>query len=264
MSELWSSSWSLGQSMLASQVHAIFPTQTFLAKSDILSTWHVCHGVSSDAGRVQITDTQGADTTFPSDLPVPQDDGAADHLQGTTIPSMALKSTSGTTVDVSTFAGLTIIFCYPRTGAPGETVPESWNVIPGARGCTPQACSFRDLSRELLGLGVSHIFGCSTQDTAYQQEVKGRTHLPFQLLSDEDLSLLNALKLPSMEWEGRKLIRRLTMAVEDGKIIKVWYPVFPPDANARQVCEWLEKEFGGRENLSTSFESQTLRNLQHR
>lgn len=143
-------------------------------------------------------------------------------------------------------------------------MPDSWNAIPGARGCTPQACSFRDLSRDLLGLGVSHIFGCSTQDTSYQQEVKDRTHLPFQLLSDEQLELVSALKLPTFDWEGNKVIRRLTLAVEDGKIIKIWYPVFPPDANAGQVRDWLSKEYSGRASLSTGHESQTLRNVQHR
>ncbi|KAF5378537.1 hypothetical protein D9615_007192 [Tricholomella constricta] len=177
---------------------------------------------------------------FPSNLPVPVDDGACAHLNGITLPSFTLTSTSAGTVDLSSLKGLTIVFCYPRTGAPGETVPESWNLIPGARGCTPQACSFRDTSAELRGLGVSHIFGFSTQDTAYQAELKERLHLPYDLLSDEELKWAEALKLPTFEWEGRRLVKRLAIAVEDGKIVKTWYPIFPPDRSAHEVIEWLK------------------------
>ena len=129
------------------------------------------------------------------------DDGACNHLTGSTFPSISLPSTSGSTVDLSTLSGLTILFCYPRTAAPGETVPDAWNSIPGARGCTPQNCAFRDLSREMLELGVSHLLGCSTQDTAYQQELRERVHLPYQLLSDERLELVKGLKLPTFEFE---------------------------------------------------------------
>ncbi|KAJ4336558.1 hypothetical protein N0V95_008584 [Ascochyta clinopodiicola] len=180
-----------------------------------------------------------AHTTFPSDLPVPQDDGACSHLTGFKIPSVCLSSTSGHQVDVSTLSGLAIIFCYPRTGAPGETIPDEWNIIPGARGCTPQACSFRDEMDELRKLGVNTIFGVSTQDTPYQAEVKSRVHLPYDLLSDADLKFTKALKLPTFEWQGKELIKRLALAVEDGQITKIWYPVFPPDANAKQVVAWL-------------------------
>lgn len=150
-----------------------------------------------------------------------------------------MPSTSGDRVDVSSLQGLAIIFCYPRTGAPGEVVPDEWNVIPGARGCTPQACGFRDEMGELRKLGVNAIFGVSTQDTPYQHEVKVRVHLPYELLSDADLDFATALNLPTFEWQGKKLIRRLALAVEDGQIIKVWYPVFPPDANAKEVVAWL-------------------------
>lgn len=181
------------------------------------------------------------DQTFPEDLPVPKDDGAADHLLNAKIPSISLPATSGSKVDLSTLEDLTIVFCYPRTGAPGETIPDSWNLIPGARGCTPQACSFRDLNKELSLLGVKQIFGLSTQDTPYQQEVKERVHLPFELLSDEKLELVQALNLPTFEWEGKQITKRLTMAVEDGEIVKVWYPVFPPDRNAADVVAWLEE-----------------------
>jgi peroxiredoxin len=179
------------------------------------------------------------DTSFPSDLPVPQDDGACKHLDGFKIPSVSLSSTSGDQVDVSKLAGLAIIFCYPRTGAPGEQIPDEWNVIPGARGCTPQACSFRDEMGELRSRGVNTIFGVSTQDTPYQAEVKTRVHLPYELLSDADLQFTEALKLPTFEWQGKILIKRLALAVQDGQIVKVWYPVFPPDANAKEVVAWL-------------------------
>jgi peroxiredoxin len=145
--------------------------------------------------------------------------------------------------------------------APGEIVPDEWNAIPGARGCTPQACSFRDASDEFLKLGVSHIFGVSTQDTPYQQELKERIHLPYQILSDEKLELVKALKLPTFDWHGSSLIKRLTLAVEDGRIENVWYPVFPSDKNAGEVLEWL-KSRTGRENISTSQENDMLRNMQ--
>ncbi|GLB44291.1 putative redoxin [Lyophyllum shimeji] len=176
---------------------------------------------------------------LPPNLPVPVDDGACAHLTGIEVPSIPLSSTSGDPVDVSSLKGLTIIFCYPRTGAPGENIPESWNLIPGARGCTPQACSFRDTTSELRGLGVHHIFGLSTQDTAYQSEVKERLHLLYDLLSDEGLEWVHALELPTFEWDGKKLVKRLVIAVDDGKIIKTWYPVFPPDRSAQEVIEWL-------------------------
>lgn len=137
------------------------------------------------------------------------------------IPSFSLPSTDGKAVDISTLSDMTVLFCYPRTGAPGETITDDWNAIPGARGCTPQACSFRDASAELQKLGVSQIFGASTQDTPYQQEAKERNHLPFQLLSDEKLSMIKALHLPTFEWKGATLIRRLSMVIKDGKIMKV-------------------------------------------
>lgn len=158
---------------------------------------------------------------MPLDLPRPEDDGAANHLRGMTIPPFSLSSTAGNSVDLSTLSGLTVVFCYPRTGAPGETITDDWNSIPGARGCTPQACSFRDASAEFLSLGVTHTFGASTQDTPYQQEVKERTNLPFQLLSDGQLGMAKALNLPTFEWKGTTLIKRLSMVIEDGKIVKV-------------------------------------------
>ncbi|KAF2104540.1 thioredoxin-like protein [Rhizodiscina lignyota] len=181
-----------------------------------------------------------AHTTFPSDLPVPVDDGATSHLSGSIMPSVSLPATDDSSIDLTTLPGLVIAFCYPRTGAPKETVPDSWNAIPGARGCTPQACSFRDLFSELASYNVSRVFGISTQDTDYQREAKKRLKLPYELLSDEKLKFVEALKLPTFEWEGKKVIKRLTLAIMDGKIVHVWYPVFPPDKSAEQVLDWLK------------------------
>ncbi|KAG6860904.1 hypothetical protein C0995_006158 [Termitomyces sp. Mi166 len=178
---------------------------------------------------------------LPPDLPVPADDGACDHLVGTLLPSITLPSTAaGAPVDVSSLSGLTIIFCYPRTGEPGVPVPKEWDLIPGARGCTPQACAFRDTSAELRGFGVQHIFGLSTQDTVYQTEAKERLHLPFEILSDAELKWVKGLNLPIFEWEGKPLVKRITLAVQDGKIIEKWYPVFPTNRNAYEVIEWLK------------------------
>ena len=180
---------------------------------------------------------------------MPKDDGACDHLRGATTPFISLPSTakSSEQIDLSKLPGCTIVFCYPRTGAPNETVPASWDAIPGARGCTPQACSFRDNLPALKAAGVQHLFGLSTQDTAYQTEVRERLHLPYDLLSDDKGKFREALRLPTFDWEGKKVIRRLTLAVEEGKIIECWYPVFPPDANVRQVLEWLQKRSDGKD-----------------
>ena len=183
------------------------------------------------------------DTSFPPDLPKPIDDGACDHLASLSLPSIPLARASDPSnlVDLSTQTGLTIVFCYPRTGAPGEVVPNEWNAIPGARGCTPQACSFRDNHPALTAGGVTAVFGLSTQDPAYQQEVYRRLHLPYDLLSDERREFQEKLNLPTFEWQGKKVIRRLTMAVEGGKVVKCWYPIFPPDSNVYHVLEWVKE-----------------------
>ena len=186
--------------------------------------------------------TTEIDTTFPRDLPVPEDDGACAHLSNFRIPSLSISTTSGNHIDLSSLPGLTILFCYPRTGEPGEDIPDSWNAIPGARGCTPQACGFRDTTEKLYKLGVNSLFGLSTQNTEYQKEAKDRLHLPYDLLSDERLKFVEALKLPTFEWDHRRLVKRLALAIEDAHIIKVWYPVFPPDRNAEDVVQWLENE----------------------
>ena len=182
---------------------------------------------------------------LPKDLPIPQDDGACGHLTGTKVPALALASTRGRRVDLSTLAGTTVIYIYPRTGRPDQELPTGWNAIPGARGCTPQSCGFRDHHQELQALGVAELFGLSTQGTAYQQEAAERLHLPFELLSDEKLEFAQALRLPTFEADGMKLIKRITLIVRDGTITKVFYPVFPPDRNADEVTEWLTAVGGG-------------------
>jgi peroxiredoxin len=176
---------------------------------------------------------------LPADLPVPVDDGACDHLVGMSIPAIALPSTAGRSV-VLAQAGRprAVVYAYPRTGVPGEPSPDGWDLIPGARGCTPQSCSFRDHHQELLDLDAE-VFGLSTQTTAFQQEMALRLHLPFEVLSDADLRLAEALRLPTFEVAGMTLIRRLTLILLRGRIEHVFYPVFPPDQSAAQTIAWL-------------------------
>jgi peroxiredoxin len=176
---------------------------------------------------------------LPQDLPIPQDDGACKHLSSMKLPSIALRSTRARMVDLSQLKGTAVIYIYPRTGRPDQDLPTGWNAIPGARGCTPQSCAFRDHFQELKKFGVSELFGLSTQDTGYQQEAAERLHLPFELLSDENLLFTKGLRLPTFEVDGMKLIKRITLIVRDGKIEKVFYPVFPADKNAGEVVGWL-------------------------
>ena len=174
-----------------------------------------------------------------SKLPAPHDDGAAAHLTGTRMASLPLPATDGAIVDLAKMPGRTVVYIYPRTGKPNEPNPDGWDLIPGARGCTPQTCAFRDHYAELRSVGVDHLFGLSTQDTAYQREVAERLHLPFSLLSDASLRLTRALRLPSFQTSGMTLLKRLTLIVRDGVIEKVFYPVFPPDRDAETVLAWL-------------------------
>ena len=169
----------------------------------------------------------------------PTDDGATVHLTGARVPSTPLTATSGASVDLATLTGRVVAYIYPRTGQPGFDNPHGWDEIPGARGCTPQSCAFRDHYTELTRLGVAHVFGISTQDTAYQREAAARLHLPFPLLSDEHLTLVRALNLPTFEVDGMTLLKRVTLVIDDGSITKVFYPVFPPDGNAADVVDWL-------------------------
>ena len=179
-----------------------------------------------------------------SKIPPPLDDGAAQHLPGTRLSSLALPSTAGGTVDLAGLRGRTIVYAFPRTGRPDRANPEGWDLIPGARGCTPQSCAFRDHFAELKALGVRHLFGLSTQDTAYQQEAAERLHLPFPLLSDASGELTRALRLPTMDVEGVTLLKRFTLVIEDGTIRHVFYPVFPPDRNAADVIAWIAAASG--------------------
>lgn len=178
-------------------------------------------------------------TELPKDLPMPIDDGAGDRLLGEFLPSITLPSTQGKQIDLSVIPGDVVLYCYPMTGRPDLPLPTGWDEIPGARGCTPQSCAFRDLHHELNELGAQ-VFGLSTQSTEYQREAADRLHLPFELLSDADLSFANALKLPMFEIDRQQLIRRVTLIVNAGRIVKVFYPVFPPDRNADEVIMWLK------------------------
>jgi peroxiredoxin len=177
---------------------------------------------------------------LPPDIPAPQDDGAARHLAGMTMPDLELPATDGSTVNLAKLSGRTVVYIYPRTGVPGIDAPPGWDAIPGARGCTPQSCGFRDHAGELNRLGVAKLFGLSTQDTAYQLEAAGRLHLPFPLLSEEKLALTKALRLPTFSAAGMTLLKRMALVIDDGTIAKAFYPVFPPDKNAEEVIGWLQ------------------------
>jgi peroxiredoxin len=177
-----------------------------------------------------------------SKIPAPTDDGGTAHLTGMKIPSVSLRATDGAAVDLSQLTGRTVVFAYPRTGEPGRvSLVDDWDMIPGARGCTPQTCSFRDLFAELKSAGAGHVFGLSTQSNEYQAEMATRLHLPFPVLSDEKLQLTGALRLPTMEVAGLTLIKRLALIVDDGRVAHVFYPVFPPDRNAGDVLAWLKE-----------------------
>jgi peroxiredoxin len=182
-------------------------------------------------------------TALPDDLPVPADDGAADHLPGTPVPHLALPATSGGEVDLAELAtGLLVAYVYPRTGVPGEPLPRGWDDIPGARGCTPQSCAYRDSLAAFERHGA-RLVGISAQSEAEQAEFAGREHIPYPLLADPALRLRDALRLPTFEVEiaGRRttLYKRLTFIAEDGVIVKAFYPVFPPDRDAADVLAWL-------------------------
>jgi peroxiredoxin len=178
---------------------------------------------------------------LPPDLPRPVDDGGARHLAGMSLPDVPLAATDGTTLSLARLAGRTVVYAYPRTGEPGRVaVVDDWDQIPGARGCTPQSCAFRDHHAELKAAGADQVFGLSTQSTAYQQEMAERLQLPFPVLSDEGLAFTGALRLPTFEAAGLTLIKRLALIIDEGRITHVFYPVFPPDRNAGDVLAWLQ------------------------
>ena len=191
-----------------------------------------------------VTDAPALDSR-PDDLPVPTDDGACDHLEGTRLPPVALGATDGRTVELAALAGRTVVYVYPRTGVPGTPLPDGWDAIPGARGCTPQSCSFRDHHAELLEAGADAVFGLSTQTSDYQGEAAERLALPFALLSDASLAFCRALSLPTFEADGRTLARRVTLVIDDGVVTKAFYPVFPPERSAADTLAWLRGEGAG-------------------
>jgi peroxiredoxin len=179
--------------------------------------------------------------TLPAGLPVPEDDGAADHLTGMPVPAVELATHDGGTVDLAAAGrGLLVVYLYPRTGVPGEPLIEGWDDIPGARGCTPQACSFRDLHDQLDATGAS-LLGVSTQTVEQQREFHDRVNLRYPLAGDPELRLGAALRLPTFEAAGLTLYKRLTFIARGGSIEKVFYPVFPPDRNATDVLAWLNR-----------------------
>jgi peroxiredoxin len=178
---------------------------------------------------------------LPAGLPVPEDDGGADHLPGSRVPELALPSTRGGLFDLTRSAtGLLVAYVYPRTGVPGQPLPDGWDDIPGARGCTPQSCAYRDAVGE-FGVLEAEVIGISSQSPTEQLEFAEREHIPFPLLSDTRLRLAEALHLPTFEVAGMTLYKRLTFVAETGKIVKAFYPVFPPDRNASQVLTWLRE-----------------------
>jgi peroxiredoxin len=179
-------------------------------------------------------------TNLPANLPVPVDDGAAAHLLGSHAPDIALPATDGRQISLATYqAPRVVVYAYPRTGRPGEApLVEDWDAIPGARGCTPETCGFRDHHDELVAAGAE-VFGLSTQDTAYQRELVTRLRLPFPILSDAGLELTRAWRLPTFQAGGQTLLKRLTLVLHGGRVEHVWYPVFPPDRHAEEVLDWL-------------------------
>jgi len=177
--------------------------------------------------------------SLPADLPVPSEDGACGHLPGIALPDLELPATDGSAVSLARIPGRTVVYAYPHTGRPGEpSLVADWDLIPGARGCTPEACGFRDHHDELAKAGAG-VLGLSTQESDHQRELAERLELPFPILSDKRLELTEALRLPTFEVAGRRLIKRLTLLVRDGAIERVWYPAFPPDRHAAEVLAWL-------------------------
>ncbi len=177
---------------------------------------------------------------IPDNIPIPKDDGAADHLLHSRLPELTLRATNNELINIGKLAGIVVIYIYPMTGKPDTLLPCGWNEIAGARGCTPQSCGFRDHYSELQALNTS-VFGLSVQETDYQLEAKERLHLPFELISDSKLLLKSTLNLPTFIVQGMELYKRITLIAKDGNIEKVFYPVFPPNENVDAVIKWLSK-----------------------
>lgn len=186
-------------------------------------------------------------TTLPAGLPVPEDDGAAEHLPGVLLPELTLPTSDGGRLRLDDLGpGRTVIYLYPLTGQPGVDLPEGWDAIPGARGCSTEACDFRDHFDDLRDAGATRVFGLSSQDTAYQAEVVDRLRLPFTMISDETFALGDALSLPTFTAPGHdRLYARLTLVIRDGAVENVFYPIFPPNTHAQQVLRWLHDHPAG-------------------
>jgi peroxiredoxin len=178
--------------------------------------------------------------SLPPDLPVPEDDGAAEHLLGQMLPQLTLESSQGPVSLRELSQERLVLYIYPRAGRPGVPTPEAWDAIPGARGCTPQSCGFRDHAAELGGLGAL-VAGLSAQPLDEQVEFAERNHIPYPVIADPERKLGAALRLPTFEFEGLTLYKRMALVVEACAIAKVFYPVFPPDQNAAEVLAWLEE-----------------------
>jgi len=177
--------------------------------------------------------------SLPEVLPAPVDDGLADHLVGMDFPPLTLLGTDGKKWSFKDFSSpTTVVYVYPRSGVPGVPLPDGWDLIPGARGCTPESCGFRDHFTELQKLGAD-VFGLSSQDHEYQKELAERIELPFPILSDPDLEMKATLRLPTFIASGMELYCRLTLVIRNGKIVHTFYPIFPPDTHAADVVEWL-------------------------
>ncbi len=199
------------------------------------------HALLKSAGLIKSEKIVRDLNSLPSDLPVPQDDGACDHLNQMKVPKVALRSTNERDVDLQKQSQKpTILFFYPRTGEPSKPAPADWDLIPGARGCTPQSCGFRDLHAEFKQAGYE-VFGVSSQDTVYQKEFVRRNHIPFEILSDSDFKLTEALKLPTFQYREMRLIKRMALLLNEGEIVKSFYPVFPPNKNAETVLNWIRR-----------------------
>lgn len=182
---------------------------------------------------------------LPGDLPVPENDGAADHLPGMALPAVTLPTTDGSTVDLAGLGdGRSVVYVYPMTGEPGTPLPDGWDAIPGARGCTPESCGFRDHFDDLKHAGAERVYGLSSQDSAYQAELSQRLDLPFTILSDSRLRLADLMQLPTFEVNGKPLYKRLTVIVSGGRVEHVFYPIFPPDRHANEVLNWLRANHG--------------------
>ncbi len=177
---------------------------------------------------------------IPPNLPIPEDDGSTNHLRGLRLPNISLNATDGTTVNFGTIFSRLVIYCYPMTGQPNVALPNGWDQIPGARGCTPQSCSFRDHYRELQALGAG-VVGLSVQTTEYQKEMVDRLHLPFPVVSDSNYQFQKALNMPTFIAAGMTLLKRVTLIANDGVIEAVHYPIFPSDSDPGWVIDHLKR-----------------------